>query len=319
MTAETTGGRKPRIVVIGSVNMDLVARVTHLPRPGETVHGSSFATIPGGKGANQAVAAARLGASVAMVGRVGDDAFAAVLIDSLRLGGVDTDAIARTPDCSSGIATIGVEDSGENAIVVVAGANGRVTPADVAGAESIISQADAVLVQLEIPLDAVAAAVAVARRRGVRVVLNPAPAPTCLPDELFEVDAICPNETEAAAITGLPGGGPDAAFRQSQWLVERGARLAIVTLGSRGAVYCEPDKQPVHVQPFEVLPVDTTAAGDAFAGALTVALSEGASAAMAVRMACAAGALAATRPGAQPGMPSRHEVESLITTQKGMS
>ena len=319
MTAQTNGGRKPRIVVVGSVNMDLVARVARLPRPGETVHGSSFQTIPGGKGANQAVAAARLGASVGMVGRVGDDAFAAVLVDSLRSYGVDTDAIVRTPNCSSGIATIGVEDSGENAIVVVAGANGQVTPADVAGAESLISQANAVLVQLEIPEESVVAAAALARRCGVRVVLNPAPAPKALPPELFKVDVICPNETEAAAITGLSGSGPDVAFRQSQWLTERGAGLAIVTLGAQGAVYCERGKQPVHVPPFEVQPVDTTAAGDAFAGALTVALSEGAQAATAVRMAAAAGALATTRPGAQPGMPSRHEVESLINTQKGMS
>ncbi len=317
MTADTASGRKPRIVVIGSVNMDLVARVTHLPRPGETVHGSSFETIPGGKGANQAVAAARLGATVCMVGRVGDDAFAVALIDSLRLSGVNTDAILCTPGCSSGIATIGVENSGENAIVVVAGANGRVTPADVAGTESIISQADTVLLQLEIPVESVVAAVALARRRGVRVVLNPAPSPSALPSELYGVDAICPNETEAAAITGLSGSGPDAAFQQSQWLVDRGAGLAIVTLGSRGAVYCERGKEPVLAPPFKVRAVDTTAAGDAFAGALAVALSEGAPAAIALRMACAAGALAATRAGAQPAMPSRNEVESLFNTEKG--
>jgi len=312
MDANRTRRRGPRIVVVGSINMDLVTRVARLPRPGETVRGCSFDTVPGGKGANQAVAAARLGASVHMVRRVGSDAFGASLVDSLRSYGVRTDHVRTTPDCPSGIATIGVEDTGENAIVAIAGANGRVTPADVARAEAVIAAADTVLLQLEIPFDSVAAAAALARRHGVRVILNPAPAPSALPGRLFRVDVICPNETEARAITGLAGGGIPRALAQARWLTKRGAGLAVVTLGARGAVLYERGRSPVHVPPFKVRAVDTTAAGDAFAGALAVALSEGAAAADAVRFACACGALAATRPGAQPAMPSRAEVEALL-------
>lgn len=307
--------RAPRIVVVGSINMDLVARVARLPCPGETVRGRSFDTVPGGKGANQAVAAARLGAAVQMVGRVGTDAFGGTLVDSLRSCGVGVDHVRPAPACSSGVATIGVEDSGENSIVAIAGANGRVTPDDVARAEPAIAAADTVLLQLEIPFDSVAAAAALAQRHGVRVILNPAPAPSTLPGRLFKVDVICPNETEARAITGLAGGSIPRALAQARWLTKRGASLAVVTLGSRGAVLCEHGDPPVHVPPFKVRAVDTTAAGDAFAGALAVALSEGATAADAVRFACACGALAATRPGAQPAMPSRAEVESLLASR----
>ncbi len=311
MAADRSSRRAPRIVVVGSVNMDLVARVAQLPRPGETVHGRAFSTVPGGKGTNQAVAAARLGAKVTMVGRVGDDTFAGRLTGSLRANGVDTRRVLPTKDCSSGVATIGVEDSGENAIVVVAGANGRVTPADVAQAGKAVAAADTVLLQLEIPIDTVAAAAALAKRHGVRVILNPAPAPAALPRSLLAVDVICPNETEARAITGLPGGSVRAALAQAKWFADRGAGLAVVTLGAKGAAWCERGGRPVHVRPFRVKAVDTTAAGDAFAGALAVALSEGRGSAEAVRFACAAGALAATKPGAQPAMPGRAEVDAL--------
>jgi len=317
MNVDPSGRRRASLVVVGSINMDLVARVARLPAPGETVHGRSFETIPGGKGANQAVTAARLGALVTMVGRVGDDAFASSLLGSLRSYGVHVEGVLPTAACASGIATIGVEDSGENAIVVIAGANGQVTPEDVARAEPILSAADTLLLQLEIPLESVVAAAALARQQRVRVVLNPAPAPSALPPALFEADVMCPNETEAGALTGLSGESMEVAGRQARWLVERGTGLAVITLGARGAVYCERGGEPVHVPAFAVRAVDTTAAGDAFAGALAVALSEGASAADAVRTACAAGALAATQPGAQPGMPSRADVESLIRQTKG--
>lgn len=311
-----TGLRAPNVVVVGSVNMDLVVRVARLPRPGETLHGRSFDTVPGGKGANQAVAAARLGAAVRMVGRVGGDAFGGRLVESLRGYGVDTRHVRTTPDCSSGVATIGVEESGENAIVVIAGANGCVTPDDVARAERVIAAADTVLLQLEIPAATVAAAVATARRYGVRVILNPAPASAALPAALFRVDAICPNESEARALTGIGGKGIRAALAQARWLIGHGAGLAVVTLGARGAAWCERGGEPIHMPPFRVKAVDTTAAGDAFAGALAVALSEGRGAAEAVRFACAAGALAATKPGAQPAMPSRAEVDALAPMPK---
>jgi len=312
MAADRPSRRAPRIVVVGSINMDLVARVARLPRPGETLHGRSFDTVPGGKGANQAVAAARLGARVGMAGRVGDDAFAARLTGSLRANGVDIRRVLPTRRCSSGVATIGVEDSGENAIVIVAGANGRVSPADVSRAESSIAAADTMLLQLEIPMATVVAAAGLARRHGKRVILNPAPAPPALPRRLLATDVICPNETEARAITGLPGGSVRAALAQAEWLTDRGTGLAVVTLGAKGAAWCEHGGRPVHVPPFRVKAIDTTAAGDAFAGALAVALSEGRGAAEAVRFACAAGALATTRPGAQPAMPARADVEALL-------
>jgi len=310
MVGDTIARTRPRITVVGSINMDLVIRVSRLPRPGETVAGHGFEIIPGGKGANQAVAAARLGAAVEMVGRVGDDVFGERLTESLKAFGVGTGHVAVTPGCPSGVATIGVEDSGENAIIVAAGANGHVTPKDVAHAADVIAAADTVLLQLELPTETVLAAAAVARRAGVRVILNPAPAPARMPEELFLVDAICPNETEARAITGESGDDGGGAW--ATWLARRGAGLAIVTLGARGAVYCEPGCAPVFTPPFQVRAVDSTAAGDAFAGALAVALSEGRPPAEAVRFASAAGALAVTKLGAQPAMPTRTEVDMLL-------
>ncbi|MCX7818407.1 MAG: ribokinase [Kiritimatiellae bacterium] len=310
--------RRPRLVVVGSANMDLIASVPRLPGPGETVAGAAFAQAPGGKGANQAVAAARLGAEVRFVGCVGADAFGRELLESLRAAGVDSEGVRVSPTAKTGVALIAVERGGQNQIVVAPGANAEVSEGDVAKAEPAIRGASAVLLQLEIPLAAAVVAARLARRHGVRCVLNPAPAPTApLPAELARVDAICPNEFEALALTGVEARSLDDAREQVRRLLAAGAALAVVTLGERGAMAGERDGTVWHVPAFPVEAVDATAAGDAFAAALTVALCRGCSAPEAVRFASAAGALAATRPGAQPSLPTLDEVEKLLHSTGG--
>ena len=312
MSAATESARGPRIVVVGSINMDLVARVRRLPEPGQTVHGESFAQIPGGKGANQAVAAARLGAECAMVGRVGDDQLAAPLRDQLAGCGVSVERVAATADTSSGVALISVEQGGENAIVIVAGANGRLTPADIAAAEGAIEGADGLLVQMEIPPETVEAAVAAAGRHGVRAILDPAPAPERVAEPLFRADVWCPNRAEAEAITGLAVTDAESAGTAALWLAERGVGLPVITLGAEGAILLDEAGEAQRIPSPAVRAVDATAAGDAFAGALAVALGRGRAAPEAVRYACAAGALAASREGAQPGMPDRAAVDAAL-------
>lgn len=309
-SAQKAGG--PGVVVVGSINMDLVARVRRLPRPGQTVQGQAFHEIPGGKGANQAVAAARLGARCAMVGRVGDDGFGARLRKGLASNGVDVGRVTQTDGCPSGAAMICVEATGENAIVVAAGANGRLSSGDVEAAEGMIAEADAVLVQLEVPVEAVEAAAATASRHGVQTVLDPAPAPEAMPDGLLGVDVMCPNQSEAEAITGLAVRTAADAERAAGWLRERGVARPIITLGSDGAVAMDRDGACRRVPARCVEAVDSTAAGDAFAGALAVAIGEGRAMADAVRFACAAGTLAASAFGAQPAMPERAAVEAWL-------
>jgi ribokinase len=304
--------KRPRIVVVGSINLDLVARVAKLPRLGETVLGREFRQMPGGKGANQAVAAALLGADVTMIGRVGDDAFGGPLIDALRRRGVRTDLVQPTAGSTSGLALIGVEGSGQNAIVVIGGANQRLTPDDVREREAEIAAADAMLVQLEVPLETVAAAVEIARRSGVRAVLDPAPAVE-LHNALFAVDLISPNQTEAEVLTGLVVRSASDAARAAAALHQQGVRQVVIKLGEQGALASEAGDEAMHVPAPAVAVVDTTAAGDAFTAALTIALIEGQSLARATRFACAAGSLATTREGAQEAMPTREEVERLIS------
>lgn len=305
---------KPRIVVVGSLNMDLVVRTARLPRPGETVAGRDFLQVPGGKGANQAVAAARLGADVAMIGRVGDDAFGRQLVGSLARDGVDTGAVAATAGISSGLAIIGVEESGQNAITILGGANALLTPEDVRRHDATIAGASALLVQLEVPLTTVAAAIAIAKRHGVLAILDPAPAPRgLLPADLHAVDVISPNQSEAEAITEIAVVSVADATRAAAILHERGARQVVLKLGEQGALASDGMGNIVHVPAPQVSVVDTTAAGDAFTAALAVALVEGRSLAEATRFACAAGSFATTRRCAQDAMPSREEVELLIT------
>lgn len=290
--------------------MDLVIACAHLPLPGETIIADSSSEIPGGKGANQAVSSARAGGDVTMIGRVGQDAFAGRLLDNLRREHIHVDSIRATAGCASGIAVVGVESSGENAIMVVPGANGRVTPEDVDAAAEVIREADVLLLQLEIPVESVIAAAAIAAAAGVRVILDPAPMPDRLPDRALQVDVVCPNQSEASSIAGQPIETIDDARDCVGQLHARGAKHAIITLGAQGAIVSDGTSID-WIPPFQVTPVDTTAAGDAFAGALAVRLAERASLIDAARFAAAAGAIAATRVGAQPGMPTRNEIEQL--------
>ena len=307
-----TDSRSPHVLVVGSINMDLVMRVQHLPRPGQTVIGQDLRESPGGKGANQAVAVARLGARCSLVGGVGDDAMGERLLDALAASGVETGHVRRFAECPSGVALIGVEDSGQNAITIIPGANGRSRPEDVAACESLIRQADVLLLQLEIPLETVEEAVLLARRHGVITVLDPAPAPVSLPQALYQADILCPNESEAECLTGIAVHDLASAQEAARAIRKLGARQIIITLGARGAMVCDEHDLCTPVPNFRVTSRDTTAAGDALAAALGVALAEGRPLREAVRFGCAAGALATTRHGAQESMPTRAEVDQLV-------
>lgn len=300
----------PKVVVVGSINMDLVVQCAQFPQPGETIAARSFHQVSGGKGANQAVSAACAGGSVAMIGRVGDDTFGDRLVGELQSQQVDCGAILRTDDCETGLAFISVEDSGQNAIMIVAGANGRLSPQDVDSLQTLIESSDVVLLQLEVPLETVLRVIEVARQANVRVILDPAPAPTAWPDELLQVDLICPNEQEAAQLSGLPVDSPQQIQQAAQALHERGARHVVITLGDQGA-YLYDEQGGRLVPAFATSVVDTTAAGDAFVGALAVRWIESGDLEEAVYFGNAAGAIAASRLGAQPSMGSRPEIEHL--------
>lgn len=302
---------KPKIAVVGSVNMDLLMQVPSLPRPGETIIASQSEQVPGGKGANQAVAAAMLGGDVSMIARVGDDAFGSALLLGLAGHGVKTGAVLHTMSCSSGLAIVNVEASGENSIVAVPGANGRVTTDDVNNHAAVIESADVLLVQFEIPLETVARAMEIARERKIPIILDPAPAKASPPGELFKVDYACPNETEAEALTGIAISDTQSATAAATRLKQMGVRTPIVTLGKSGALFLNEANEAEVIRAPSVQAVDTTAAGDAFAGALTVGIGRGLSAADAVKMACRAGAWAATKLGAQPSMPSAEDLASF--------
>lgn len=297
-----------RILVIGSVNMDLVFRVAQLPRPGETLTGQSLVQLPGGKGANQAVAAARLGAQVSMIGRVGDDELGTALLGHLKNDGVETATLHVTAATSSGVAIIGVENSGQNCITVIPEANGRLTPDDVERSSLLFAEADIVLLQLEVPLPAVVQAVELARQHHVTVMLDPAPAVEQLPPELLQADVLCPNETEASLLTGIEVHDLASAESAARSLQGTTGGHVLLTMGGDGVMVVMSDGTCEHVPAVDVDAVDTTAAGDAFAGAVGVVLAMGGSVVEAARFGCRAGALAASRSGAQPAMPTWAEV-----------
>jgi ribokinase len=301
------------VTVVGSLNMDLVIRAPRIPQPGETIIGGELHTVPGGKGANQAVAAARLGVRVSMVGRVGRDAFAGPLLDNLTATGVDHTFVTGDAEAATGVALIVVDDAGQNSIVVASGANMRLSPADVEAAEAAISAAQVVLLQLESPLETVTRAAEIARAHGVTVILNPAPARPLPAGLLSLVDVLVPNESETALLSGMPVGNQAEAEAAAAALRTSGVGTLILTLGERGAMLAR-EGEAALFPAFDVTPVDTTAAGDAFVGGLAVALAEGKALAEAVRWGNAAGALATTRLGAQPSLPSRQALETLLVT-----
>jgi ribokinase len=298
------------IIVIGSLNADLVVRAPRFPAPGETISGEDLAIIPGGKGANQAVAAARQGVSVAMAGRVGSDSFGPTLTQNLQKHNVDTSHVITDPS-ATGTAIIVVDSSGQNSIVLSPGANGQVTPAD---ADSLSFQnVDMLLLQFEIPFETVLHAASVAHQNGLRVILNPAPARP-IPDNLLaDIDILVPNESELSLLTGMPVTSAASAEPAAQALLAKGVQTVIVTLGSNGALLVT-GEQTTHVPAFQIDAVDTTAAGDAFIGGLAAALLRGKSLEEAVRYGNASGALAATKFGAQPSLPTVEDVEKLIKT-----
>lgn len=283
--------------------MDLIAYAPRLPAPGETLMGTRFQTGYGGKGANQAVAAARLGAAVAMVARVGGDVFGADMLANFAAQGIDVARVLRTEGVSSGVAPIAVDDAGRNAIIVVAGANALLTPADVDAAAPAIRRARVLLCQLEVPLETSLRALTLAREAGVLTILNSAPAPEALPDAMLRVsDLVCPNESEASAISGIPVTDAASAEAAGRVLVGRGARAAIVTLGAAGCLYVsasETWRAPAPV----VTAVDTTGAGDCFLGSLAFFLARAAGLRDAAIRAAAVAALSVQRPGTQTSYP----------------
>ena len=297
------------ILVIGSLNADLVVRAPRFPTPGETIRGENLVTFPGGKGANQAVAAARLGARVAMIGRVGADPFGTTLIDNLRNNKVDVSHVILDDTTPTGAAIIVIDSLGQNSIVLSPGVNGNVSPEDITP-ESFIDSS-LLLLQFEIPIETVIHSAKLAGEKKLRILLNPAPAHP-LPEELLEAaDFILPNETELGLLTGSSVSDLASIQKASRSLVERGARNIIVTLGANGALIV--NKAGVkHIPPYKVKVVDTTAAGDAFVGGLAVGLLNGKSLEDAVQYACACGALAVTKLGAQPSLPTINDVENFL-------
>jgi ribokinase len=295
------------IVVVGSINMDLVAHTRQIPVPGQTVTGTAFDTTPGGKGANQAVAAAHLGYPVHMVGAVGDDVFGQALLDNLTKAGVDTSAVTRVPG-PSGVAPILIDEAGQNSIVVVPGANAKVDTAAVDRQSALIRSAGMVLCQLELPIATVSHLLALCAEAGVPIMLDPAPAAP-LPDEVFRhASWFTPNETEAAFFLNEESTAEDSA----KHLLSRGLKGVVLKRGSDGAYVAIAGGKAAWVKPFRVQAVDTVGAGDCFNGAFAVALLEGNDPFAAARFASAAAAISVTRAGAQASMPSRAEVDAFL-------
>jgi len=303
--------QRPKITVIGSSNTDLVAKSPKLPAPGETVLGSEFMIAPGGKGANQAVAIARLGGDVTFVAKLGTDEFGDQRLEDFKRDGIDTSFVFRDEEVPSGVALIFVDDGGENMIIAVQGANARLSPADIDRARTAIESADMVVLQLETLLETVEHAVAIAAEKGISVILNPAPGSKLEPRLIEKIECLTPNETEAEILTGIKVTSDDAAHKAGAKLLELGAGSVVVTMGKRGAMLIT-DEQSSLIPAFAVDAVDATAAGDAFTGGLAYALASGRELRNGVEFANAAAALAVTKMGAQPSMPTRDELERFL-------
>ncbi|WP_327438256.1 ribokinase [Pseudomonas donghuensis] len=297
------------VVVVGSLNMDLVTRAQRLPRGGETLVGETFVTVPGGKGANQAVAAARLGAQVAMVGCVGDDAYGQQLRQALADEQIDCQAVSVAAGVSSGVALIVVDAASQNAIVIIAGGNGQLLPESVQRFDALLQHADVIICQLEVPMATVAYTLERGRALGKTVILNPAPASGPLPAEWFaSIDYLIPNESEAEALSGVPVTDLESAKVAATRLLAWGVGKVIVTLGAQGALFA--DGQAFRHFPAPVVqPVDTTAAGDTFVGGFAAALARGEEEGAAIAFGQRAAALSVTRAGAQPSIPHLAELQ----------
>lgn len=304
-------GRSGRVAIVGSLNMDLVVRSARMARPGETITGRTFAQVPGGKGANQAVAAARLGAHVEMIGRVGKDSHGAILKQALLDEGIDCNGVEVDDATPTGVALIAVDDAGQNAITIVAGSNGELTPAMLTTHAATIARADVVVCQMEVPTDTVLATLQMAHDAGKTVILNPAPIDAPLSaDWLAALDFIVPNETEAAALTGITVDSIDSARDAARHLRQSGARNVLITLGGQGVLWLpEGTEEARHFPAHRVTAKDTTAAGDTFVGGLAAALASGQPTDVAIHFGLAAAALSVTRAGAQPSIPTVAEVD----------
>lgn len=303
-----------KIVVLGSSNTDLVIRSSRMPRPGETLLGGDFMMAAGGKGANQAVAIARLGSPVRFIAKVGCDMFGDRAVEQYAAEGIDTSTILRDSDTPSGVALITVDGAGENSIVVAGGANNKMTVADVDSMRDHIESADYLLMQLEVPIPVIEHAAAIAFEAGVKVVLNPAPAAKLSDGLLSKCYMLTPNETECGIIAGVPVENCEQAEAAAEMLIAKGVQNVIVTLGSKGSLY-KSETERVLIPAHCVKAVDTTAAGDTYNGALCVALSEGKTICEAAAFATKASAISVTRAGAQPSLPTRDEVESFAAAE----
>jgi len=307
--------RKPKITVVGSSNTDLVGKVPKLPAPGETVMGSEFIIAPGGKGANQAVAIARIGGDVTFVAKLGMDDYGEQALKNFKKDGINTDFVFRDPDVSSGVALIFVDKTGENMLVPIPGANGKLSPDDIDKARSAIENADILVVQLEVPLEAVERAVTIAYESGVPVVLNPAPGRKLDTNLIEKVSYLTPNETEAEILTDIKVTDDTTAQEAGKKLLDIGSKTVIITMGKRGAILITQDDSEL-VPAFVVESVDATAAGDAFNGGLAYAIASGKDLREAIKFGNAVGALTVTKMGAQPSMPTRDELNKFLNSDQ---
>jgi ribokinase len=306
------------VVVVGSLSVDFVMRVPRRPEKGETLTGFDFNTFVGGKGNNQALAAARAGAEVHMVGCVGEDSYGTTLANKLSASGVNIDNLVRRSDVGTGIANIYVDPQGDNSIVIIPQANATLNDEVLSAASATIRGAGILMLQLECPLESSTKAAQIAHANGVQVMLNPAPAPPSgdLPADLWKsIDLLVPNQTEAEILTGIKCADISSAEKAARALQAKGAKEVILTLGEDGALILDRNGATTHVPAFKVTPTDTTAAGDAFCGACAASLANGASLQEAVRVGCAAGGLATMKAGAEPSLPTRDEIEKLMADQ----